>query len=269
MGLYGDNIFESTDIVIDRLFESINNDMMLFDGLLNESVINENAKETFNKIIDRIKHLIDMIKQKINEIKTNFKEGIIVKKWEAALKRVNTPASILMPKGNEIKEFIDAIFEYKTDVSDIVKDYYSNQFEEGYPLQRQKLDNSDKLLDKYYMDNHVIDFTKLCYRVALNTDDDKNMMNNKDIRNKLTGYIRDSIHYADNISKLIHECSNRLNEISKDIKKNVDTSKTTTITDKGLNGLAFESRELINILRYAKDILDAIRLTIFTPHIVK
>ena len=82
--LYGDNIFESKDIIIDRLLESIDNDIMLFENfeIINEGVI-DGLKKLWQNIKDLIKAFIDWIKEipkKIREFFNRKKKDSVVSK---------------------------------------------------------------------------------------------------------------------------------------------------------------------------------------------
>ena len=111
--IYGDSIFESNDMIINRLFESIDNDFKMFEGI-NESVINESFKESVTKVINKIKEVIRKIKAKIAEIIGKINGNLI---YRATIKQIKTdklPFDIMIPNTAMFNNFIADVFkQYK------------------------------------------------------------------------------------------------------------------------------------------------------------
>ena len=78
--LYGDSIFEST-ISLDTLIESFNNDLLLFNGLINEStILNESLKEKAKELGHKLSVIIDKVISKFNEIRSKIKTSVTLAK---------------------------------------------------------------------------------------------------------------------------------------------------------------------------------------------
>ena len=101
--LYGDYIFESNDMAIDRLIESIETDMALFESI---DILNEaEDKNIFKKAFDKIKEIIGIIRDKIKEIINKIKGKVFVKNIERKIQNANAKAKEGEAVGESVEIF--------------------------------------------------------------------------------------------------------------------------------------------------------------------
>jgi cell shape-determining protein MreC len=123
--LYGDNIFESKDINIDRLFESIENDIALFENydIINEGFVDA-IKNLIGKIRDLLKAAINWIKSipsKIKEFFDSKRKKTVETKIEDTNKNIDNLKKLNDELDNEAK-----LLEFDEKLRNMAKSFNSN-----------------------------------------------------------------------------------------------------------------------------------------------
>lgn len=262
--LYGDNIFKSNDIIIDRLFESINNDILMYDGLLTEAEASSRIKDLWNKFVDKVQKIIQYILQKITEFKSNIQTKMVLERWKKAFTNHDFPFSVIMPSPEGYDGLMKDIQEYYKDIKNVFDDSLHYPDPER-PISRVKLDNSEKIYDEYYdTDRKYFDILsdKLCWKVTFKDDSGYDK-----IFKKLESMIKEHFSNMNDLKNLISKINKDINEANKDISK-ITNHSSKNFTNTGLESYSFLMRELYTILRIAKDFVAVQEHIILKPRIV-
>jgi hypothetical protein len=157
--IYGDSIFESTDMIIDRLFESINNDMLMFKDF---NIIKEDNNDTFwadfkkfiSTVIIKIKELIAKIVQKVKNIKRGIKVDIVLKDVERALSKDTKIDSIYILDTDKINKFTKDIMSLyrgieSTDLNQVIANN-DQSYIDGINKKEEDINSFiNEIMDKY------------------------------------------------------------------------------------------------------------------------
>ena len=256
--LYGDSIFESTDSIIAKLTESINNDFALFDGLLNESVINEGVKEVFHTIVENIKKFIQKIKDKIAEIKTKYKNKALYNKWSKALKNAGVPITIKYANTSLIISDYETFLNHantlvnmnpETTDMETIDNYFHNQL---YPDKEMRGFYTHRADDGHMVHSEENAANRYLMRVTFNNE----AMVDGFINGKLKDYIKD----LSSLDRTFSKCVSTLNgfvkpleKMQKDLEKSQDHAKAAKYKEiaEMIRSCAHTIKDIVSIITFA------------------
>ena len=252
--LYGDSIFEST-ISLDTLIESFNNDLLLFDGLLNESVLNESLKEKAKELGKKLSVIIDKVIAKINEIRTKLKTTVTLTKWQVALARAKFPIRAKYVDAEKVLDFAEDINWHADNISKLADKF--NLSKNEVEVERDNLENIEQ-----------------DYRIKVNNGERANVflkivdVNDKEDAGKfLKGELKSNVEKCTKISMVLNKIISSLRKLKEKIGRMEDKSEKDLETDKSaayskLYGYSIETiglmKKMVELCNYS-----------LTPHLVE
>ena len=206
--IYGDSIFESNDIIINRLFETIDNDSKLFDNFVNESVV-DSVKNFINKIKELVGKLIEKFKEAIRKVKSYINEKYLVAKWKNDLMKKKAPFTISTINYKNVSDFYEKLNIYINDGKSMLNNIDNISIDE--------IKDNDALL-RNHMDKYELsilyrpDIKKLLFtsNISIYSEEKKEEFIEKDL-NKL---IKDSVNTFTIVEKELKSLTNIKNSLS-------------------------------------------------------
>ena len=253
--LYGDSIFEST-ISLDTLIESFNNDLLLFDGLLNEStILNESLKEKAKELGHKISVIIDKVITKFNEIRSKIKTSVTLAKWQVALARTKFPTTARYINADKVLDYAEDIGWHADNIAKLADK--SNLTKNEIEVESHNLDNIE---DDYNIKSTGRDKTNVFINIA-------DINDKEDAKKFFFGFLKQSIEKSNKISVALDKLIKSLRKIKEKIGKMIDKSEKDLDPDKSIiyNKLYGYSISTISLMKKMVELCNYS----LTPHLVE